>query len=82
MYRAAFKTIDQTTPLKKHKVKTPILAIGGDKAVGAKVAEMLKAVAEDVTGKVMSDCGHFIPEEQPTEFMRLFESFAAKVAQP
>ena len=80
VYRAAFKTIDQTTPLKKRKVKIPILAIGGEKAVGAKVAEMLEAVAEDVTGGVIYNCGHFIPEEQPAEFMRLFEKFAAKLA--
>ncbi len=80
VYRAAFTTIDQTTPLKKNKVKTPILAIGGEKALGAKVAQMVEAVAEDVTGKVIRSCGHFIPEEQPAEFVRLFQAFADKVA--
>lgn len=80
VYRAAFTTIDQTTPLKKQKVKVPVLAIGGEKAQGAKVAEMVEAVAEDVTGKTIASCGHFIPEEQPVEFMRLFQDFAAKVS--
>jgi len=46
VYRAAFKAIEQTTPLKENKVKIPILAIGGEKGLGAKVAQMLEAVAE------------------------------------
>jgi pimeloyl-ACP methyl ester carboxylesterase len=80
VYRAAFTTIGQTTPLKKSKVEVPVLAIGGEKALGAKVAQMVEAVAENVTGKVIPACGHFISEEQPVEFMRLFQEFAGKVA--
>jgi pimeloyl-ACP methyl ester carboxylesterase len=80
VYRAAFTTIDQTTLLKKSKVEVPVLAIGGEKALGAKVAQMVEAVAKNVTGKVIPACGHFIPEEQPVEFMRLFQEFAEKVA--
>jgi len=79
VYRAAFTTIDQTTPLKKKKVEIPVLAIGGEKALGPKVAQMVEAVAKNVTAKVISACGHFIPEEQPVEFMRLFQEFARKV---
>ena len=75
VYRAAFMTIAQTTPLKKNKVGTPILAVGGEKGLGPKVEDMLKAVAANVTGKVIQDCGHFIPEEQPREFVRLFQTF-------
>ena len=80
VYRAAFTTIDQTAPLKKDKVEIPVLAIGGEKALGAKVAQMVEAVAKNVTGKVIPACGHFIPEEQPAEFMRLFQEFVGKVA--
>ena len=80
IYRAAFTTIEQTTPLKTNKVKTPILALGGEKALGAKVAQMVEAVAQQVTGKTLSSCGHFIPEEQPVEFVRLFQAFAAGFA--
>ena len=80
VYRAAFKTIEQTTPLKKDRVEVPILAVGGDKGVGAKVAEMVSAVAKDVTGETIAACGHFIPEEQPAEFVRLLRAFDEKVA--
>ncbi|RXH55445.1 alpha/beta fold hydrolase [Granulicella sibirica] len=79
IYRAAFTTIEQTTPLKKDKVKIPILAIGGEKGLGTKVAEMVEAVASDVTGKTISSCGHFVPEEEPVQMVKLFQEFAAKV---
>ena len=80
VYRAAFTTIDQTTPLKKDKVEIPVLAIGGENALGAKVAQMVEAVAKNVTGKVIPACGHFIPEEEPVEFVRLFQEFAGRVS--
>jgi len=78
VYRAAFTTIAQTTPLKKNKVRVPILALGGEKALGDKVAEMLRAVAEDVSGKTLTGCGHFIPEEKPHELVRLFQQFVSQ----
>ena len=37
VYRAAFKTIAQTTLLKKNKVTVPILALGGEKGLGSEV---------------------------------------------
>jgi pimeloyl-ACP methyl ester carboxylesterase len=80
VYRAAFTTIDQTTPLKNNKVEVPVLAIGGEKALGAKVSQMVQAVAKNVTGQVIPACGHFIPEERPVEFMRLFQNLVGKVA--
>ena len=80
IYRAAFTTIDQTTPLKRNKVEIPVLAVGGEKALGTKVAQMVSSVAKNVTGRTVTGCGHFIPEEQPAEFMYLFQSFAQDVA--
>lgn len=79
VYRAAFTTIAQTTPLKENKVRIPVLALGGKKALGSKVAEMLKAVAEDVTGRTLANCGHFIPEEKPQELVQLFNQFVSQV---
>ncbi|AXC14804.1 Epoxide hydrolase [Acidisarcina polymorpha] len=79
VYRAAFVTIAQTTPLTKHKLKTPVLAIGGEKALAAKVAEMVGAVAENVTAETIASCGHFIPEERPEEFFNLFQHFVSRI---
>lgn len=49
------------------KLPMPVLALGGADAWGRgqEVEDSLRRVAEDVTGGVIADCGHFIPEEQP-----------------
>jgi pimeloyl-ACP methyl ester carboxylesterase len=53
--------------------------VGGDKGLGAKVGAMVEEVAKHVISKVIEDCGHFIPEEQPAAFVRLLQAFAAEV---
>ena len=78
VYRAAFATIDQTEPLQKNKVKVPLIALGGEKGLGAKVQEMVKAVAANVDGSVLPDCGHFIPEEAPREVVRNIQALVEK----
>lgn len=66
VYRAAFATIAQTTPLQNRKVKVPVIAMGGEKGLGAKVGEFVSIVASEVSSMVIPACGHFIPEECPT----------------
>jgi pimeloyl-ACP methyl ester carboxylesterase len=69
VYRAAFVTIEQTTPLAEigHQVTVPVVALGGEKSLGSKVGEMVKAVAKNVEDYVIPNCGHFVPEERPEE---------------
>ena len=51
------------------RLAMPVLAIGGALAEargrGSEPEASLKVVADDVTGAVIADCGHFVPEEQP-----------------
>ena len=79
VYRAAFETIDQTEPLQKKRVKVPIIALGGEKGLGAKVQEMVKEVAADVEGSVLPNCGHFIPEEAPDAVVRSIQALVGRV---
>ena len=65
IYRAAFRSIEQTEPLAKTKVQTPVVAMGGIKGPGARVGEMVRMVAADVKEVVLDDSGHFVPEERP-----------------
>ena len=65
MYRAAFTTIAQTAPLQDRKVKVPVVAIGGERGLGASVGQFLSMVASEVSSLVLPGCGHFIPEESP-----------------
>jgi pimeloyl-ACP methyl ester carboxylesterase len=70
VYRAAFTTMAQTAPLTTQKVKVPIMALGGERAQGLQIQKMVEMVAENVTGGVIPDCGHFVPEERPEELLR------------
>jgi pimeloyl-ACP methyl ester carboxylesterase len=76
VYRAAFKTIEQTESLRKSKVTVPVIALGGANAQGDKVREMVAMVAVNVAGHVIPDCGHFLPEECPEEIVRQIQAFA------
>lgn len=63
---------------KTGKLGMPVLALGGSKAWGrgTEVLESLQRVATDVRGEVVPECGHFIPEEQPSYLAeRLLEFF-------
>ena len=58
-------------PLTLNKVRVPlVIALGGEKAQGGRIAEMVALVAETVEGGSVPDCGHFIPEERPDEIVR------------
>ncbi len=52
-----------------HRLAMPVLAVGGGRTEsrgrGTEPQASLAAVADDVTGLVVPDCGHFVPEEQP-----------------
>jgi len=58
---------DNAAAVARGKLKLPVLAVGGGRSFGrgAEVEQSLRRVAEDVTGTIVPDCGHWIPEEQP-----------------
>ena len=63
------------------RLRMPVLAVGGGRAEargrGSEPEGSLKTIADHVTGAVIADCGHFIPEERPTELAALLlEHFA------
>ena len=51
------------------RLQMPVLALGGARAEargrGEEPLESLRAIASNVQGGALPDCGHFIPEEQP-----------------
>jgi len=51
------------------RLTMPVLAIGGGRPEargrGEEPEQSLREIADDVTGRVIPDCGHFVPEEQP-----------------
>ncbi len=65
-----------------YRLPMPVLALGGGRTEARGRAgeplESLRAIATNVRGGVVPDCGHFIPEEQPELLAaRLLEFFPA-----
>ena len=58
---------DNRALLERGKLKTPVLALGGDRSFGRGMEplESLRRVAEDVRGGLIPNCGHWVAEEQP-----------------
>ena len=59
------------------KLKMPVLALGGDKSFGRghECIESLNRVAENVRGGLVTNCGHWIAEEQPGFLVEQLLSF-------
>lgn len=75
VYRALFETQAQTDAFIDKRIRVPLLALGGDESFGDRTREMLTTVAENVQGSVLSNCGHFIPEEKPGELVEYLAEF-------
>lgn len=61
--------------LSKTKLKMPVLAMGGDKALGPQLIETMKVAAQNVQGHVVKNCGHWMLEECPQETLQVLENF-------
>ncbi|WP_433521664.1 alpha/beta fold hydrolase [Nocardia pseudovaccinii] len=58
------------------RLTTPTLAIGAH-PVGDALERQLHAIAEDLTGHVIPDCGHIIPLDRPRELLSHMLPFLA-----
>lgn len=58
-------------------IAVPTLAVGGATSFGrgAEVEESVRRMASDVTGHVLAECGHWVPEERPAELAALITAF-------
>lgn len=74
-YRALDETIAQNEQRSKIRLTLPVLALGGALWSGANVAQTMRLAADDVTGVVLDDCGHYPAEEQPARFVEILEDF-------
>jgi pimeloyl-ACP methyl ester carboxylesterase len=74
-YRALDETIAQNEQRSKTRLPLPVLAVGGALWSGAAAAQTMRLAADDVTGVVLDDCGHYPAEEQPARFTQILEDF-------
>ena len=76
-YRAFDATVAQNEERKGRRLTMPVLAIGGAASYGEDVANVMKLVADDVRGVVISDAGHWVAEESPSEMLAALTAFLA-----
>jgi pimeloyl-ACP methyl ester carboxylesterase len=59
----------------KGKLVMPVLAVGAEKSFGTGMADDLRFVAENVTGAVIPNSGHWLMEEQPEATIAAIRAF-------
>jgi pimeloyl-ACP methyl ester carboxylesterase len=60
-----------------HRLKMPLLAIGGEKSFGAMMAKVMQDAATDVREGIIPSSGHWIMEENPQATIALIRGFLA-----
>jgi pimeloyl-ACP methyl ester carboxylesterase len=60
------------------KLTMPVFAVGGEKSFGPGQADLMRFVANNVTGGIVPSSGHWIMEENPKATIKLVTDFLAK----
>lgn len=58
------------------RLSVPVLAVGGEKALGDGMAASLRERADAFAGEVLENCGHYLADEAPKPFADLIARFA------
>lgn len=64
-YRAVTGSAVQNKEFSQRKLTMPVLALGGESAVGERLKQAMEPHADHVEGGVIKNCGHYVMEEQP-----------------
>ncbi len=76
-YRAIFASSAQNQAYAATKLSMPVLAIGGERWLGAAMKASFEGVCDDLTAVVIEGCAHFVPEEAPERLTELLLGFLA-----
>lgn len=74
-YRTHFVDAVHNKETAKIPLKMPVMAIGGAAFLGDAVRQGMAALAENVRGEIIPECGHWVPDEQPDVFNSLLRDF-------
>jgi pimeloyl-ACP methyl ester carboxylesterase len=76
VYRAFEQDVRDNRELMKNRLTMPVLAVGGAHSTsGPLIEEMMREVADDVTGVVIPESAHWIPEENPDALLESLTTF-------
>ena len=71
--------IDNKAFVAKGKLAMPVLAVGGEKSFGPKMAEVMRFAATNVEQAVVPNSGHWVMEENPAATISLVTGFPREV---
>jgi pimeloyl-ACP methyl ester carboxylesterase len=74
-YRTFDDDVLDNQVLSQNKLTMPVLALGGDASSSTVVLSSAQAVAYNATGGAVAQCGHWIPQEKPTELLQQLTTF-------
>jgi len=76
-YKAAFAPdgLAENRRRSERPLTIPVLALGAERGVGQTIVDAMQVVAKDVSGKVLSGCGHYMPEEAPLRVVEALVRF-------
>jgi pimeloyl-ACP methyl ester carboxylesterase len=77
-YRAVYQSADEVRVLLAQKLEIPVLAIAGEKGIGAKQDALVRAFADHIEANIIvPGAGHFPVEERPVEVLATLKPFLA-----
>jgi pimeloyl-ACP methyl ester carboxylesterase len=76
-YRAFDASIVENQERKNTRLTLPVLAIGGEEALGQGVIDTMKLVADDVLGVILPGTGHWVAEQAPEQLVATVTPFLA-----
>jgi pimeloyl-ACP methyl ester carboxylesterase len=82
-YRAFAGDAKANRAMAGEPVQTPVLYVRGDKetgGIGDYVAGLRRAGVANVSSRVLTECGHFSPDEQPAQLAQALREFVGLTA--
>jgi pimeloyl-ACP methyl ester carboxylesterase/heme-degrading monooxygenase HmoA len=77
-YRAVYKSADQVRGLITEKLAIPVLAVAGEKGIGANLEALVRAFSCNLVDNILlAGAGHFVAEERPLELTAALQGFLA-----
>lgn len=78
-YRAAYASADQVRALVERKLDIPVLAVAGEKGIGANHEGLARAFSSNIVDNIIvPGAGHFVPEERPAELTLAVKKFLGR----
>ena len=75
-YRAVYQSADEVRALLQQRLQIPVLAIAGEKGIGANHEALVRAFTDNLAGNIIvPGAGHFLPEERPEAVLAALRPF-------